>query len=198
MRILFTVIIALAILSVSTFAQQDEPSKKPNLRSINDQVINDDLIVTGNLSIGWDAVNGENFGDNVIIVKENNVRIGFDDTSTEAGSPKNDWMIEANSNLSGGDNYYMIKDVTAGTSPLTLQKAAGNNALFVQGSTGNVGLGTNSPDHRLEVTGDAQVNSYVYFGDESTDGNWRVYVDAGFLTFQLRENGNWVTKFALD
>ncbi|HEX5883706.1 MAG TPA: hypothetical protein VFY67_04110, partial [Pyrinomonadaceae bacterium] len=58
-----------------------------------DQVIPDDLIVQGSICSGFDCVNNENFGTDTIRVKENNVRIQFDDTSVSAGFATNNWQI---------------------------------------------------------------------------------------------------------
>ena len=47
-----------------------------------DQVINDDLIVDGSQCVGIDCASGLNFGFDTLILKENNVRLLFDDTSS--------------------------------------------------------------------------------------------------------------------
>ena len=56
-----------------------------------DEVIPDDLIVQGSHCVGLDCVNNESFGFDTLRLKENNTRIKFDDTSTAAGFPANDW-----------------------------------------------------------------------------------------------------------
>ena len=56
-----------------------------------DQVILDDLIVDGSACIGFDCVNGESFGFDTIRIKENNLRIRAQDTSSTASFPTNDW-----------------------------------------------------------------------------------------------------------
>ena len=70
-----------------------------------DQVIPDDLIVQGSICAGLDCVNNENFGFDTIRVKENNTRIQFDDTSTSAGFPTNNWQIRANRSAGGGAKF---------------------------------------------------------------------------------------------
>ena len=62
----------------------------PSIRQV-DQVIPDDLIVQGSLCVGLDCVNNESFGFDTLRLKENNLRIKFDDTSTVVGFPVNDW-----------------------------------------------------------------------------------------------------------
>src|SRR5919197_2409793 len=82
-----------------------------------DQVIPDDLIVQGSTCVGLDCVNNESFGFDTIRLKENNTRMRFDDTSTGAGFPNNDWQLEANDSQSGGANRFMIADDTAARIP---------------------------------------------------------------------------------
>ena len=49
-------------------------------------------LVTGSLAVGFDAVNGESFGFDTFRMKENNLRMHFDDTSDPATSfPSRDW-----------------------------------------------------------------------------------------------------------
>ena len=67
-----------------------------------DQVINDDLIVTFSECIGNDCVNGESFGFDTLRLKENNLRIKFQDTSNSASFPTNDWQLTANDSSNGG------------------------------------------------------------------------------------------------
>ena len=61
-----------------------------------DQVIPDDLIVQGSICAGFDCVNNESFGFDTLILKENNLRIFFNDTSTGAGFAANKWRLVAN------------------------------------------------------------------------------------------------------
>lgn len=112
-------------------------------RSIADQVIADDLIVQGSGCFGFDCINNEVFGFSTIILKENNTRLKFDDTSTGA-FPANDWELEANQSPSGGTNHFAINDVTAITTPFKIIAGAPTNGLFMA-STGKVGFRTDSP-----------------------------------------------------
>lgn len=92
-----------------------------------DQVIADDLIVQGSTCVGLDCVNNENFGFDTIILKENNTRIFFNDTSTSPGFPANDWAIEINDSASGGRSHFSIVDRTAGKTLLRLCAVADTN-----------------------------------------------------------------------
>ena len=80
------------------------------LSPLPDDVIPDDLIVQGSACVGLDCVNGEVFGFDTIRLKENNDRIQFDDTSTSAGFPTNNWQIRANSSASGGASFLAFVD----------------------------------------------------------------------------------------
>src|SRR5215213_785149 len=78
------------------------------------QVIPDDLIVQGSGCFGFDCAATESFGTDTIRVKENNVRIQFDDTSSSAGFPTNNWQLRANDQSSGGASFLGIVDQSTG------------------------------------------------------------------------------------
>lgn len=114
------------------------------LNVVPDQVIPDDLIVQGSACIGLDCVNNESFGFDTIRLKENNTRIKFDDTSTSAGFPANDWQLTANDSASGGSSKFSIEDITGSKVPFTITAGAATNSIFVD-STGRMGLRTGTP-----------------------------------------------------
>ena len=114
------------------------------LSAIPDDVIPDDLIVQGSACIGLDCVNNESFGFDTIRLKENNTRIKFDDTSTSAGFPANDWQLTANDSASGGSSKFSIEDITGAKVPFTIRAGAATNSIFVD-STGRLGLRTSTP-----------------------------------------------------
>lgn len=115
-----------------------------------DQVILDDLIVDGSACVGLDCVNGESFGFDTLRIKENNVRIHFDDTSTTASFPSNDWRLIANDSGNGGANYFAIEDSTAGRIPFRVEAGAPANTLYVEDG-GRVGFGTSTPVVNMHV-----------------------------------------------
>jgi len=288
MKTTITITLCLFLMSLSVSAQYDDATSnlKPGSltqtnKGVDEYLISDDLVVQGSIGLGLDMPSGYGFGYSTIAMRENNLRIFFDDTSIPGGGfPDNDWQLTANGSNSGDDNYFGIDDITNNTSPFRVQSGVRNNALFVRRGTGltsngfvgfgtnnpvrtlhmkygdtpgirldqdgsmgypsqvwdvygneanfmisdvtnsnaycfriqpgtptntltlrsggKVGIGTWSPDHTLEVHGDVQVNDYFYFGDESTDGNWRVSVVAGKLTFEKREGGIWNTKMEME
>ncbi len=115
-----------------------------------DQVIADDLVVQGSICSGFDCVNNENFGADTLRLKENNLRIHFDDTSATGSFPSNDWRITANDQANGGASYLSIDDVTNSRTPFKTTAGAPSNSLFINAS-GNVGLGTATPVLDLHI-----------------------------------------------
>jgi Chaperone of endosialidase len=115
-----------------------------------DFVIADDLIVQGSTCTGFDCVNNENFGFDTLILKENNLRILFLDTSTQTTFPPNDWRLIANDSASGGANFFAIEDATAARQVFRVDAGAPANSLRVS-SVGNVGIGTATPVLDLSI-----------------------------------------------
>ena len=74
-----------------------------------DQVITDDLIVSGSECVGVDCVNGEAFSSDTLRLKENNLRIHFQDTSSTGSFPSADWRIVINDQTNGGKEYFAIE-----------------------------------------------------------------------------------------
>lgn len=115
-----------------------------------DVVTADDQIIQGSLCVGFDCVNGETFSFDTIRLKENNLRIKFEDTSTSSSFPTNDWELTANDSANGGLNRFSILDVTANRNIFTVEAGARSNALYVE-SGNDVGLGTSNPVLNLHV-----------------------------------------------
>ncbi|MEM6456195.1 MAG: tail fiber domain-containing protein, partial [Acidobacteriota bacterium] len=118
-------------------------------RPTEDLVISDDLIVAFNACVGNDCADGEVFGSDTLRLKENNLRLHFEDTSV-GGFPTTDWRIVANDSLSGGASYLAIEDASAGRQPFRVQANAPANALMVDNS-GRIGLGTVNPTADLHI-----------------------------------------------
>ena len=123
---------------------------------VPDQVIPDDLIVQGSTCVGLDCVNNEGFNFDTIRLKENNTRILFLDTSSQAGFPTNDWIIKANDS-GGGSSYLGIVDhgnagtgAETGTIIAQFDAGASANSLRVS-NVGRVGLKTATPVLALHI-----------------------------------------------
>ena len=69
-----------------------------------DLVTNLDAIMRSSLGIGFDMTAGFDFGVNTLVLRENNTRILFEDTSTSGTFPFKYWRLTANDEANGGDN----------------------------------------------------------------------------------------------
>lgn len=112
----------------------------------------DDVIITGSECVGFDCLTDgtENFGFDTIKMKENNLRVFFDDTSTTAGFAANDWRLTANESSSGGANYFGLEDATLARTLFRVDAGAPANSLYVS-STGRVGIKTSTPVLNLHL-----------------------------------------------
>jgi hypothetical protein len=151
----------------ATASQPQGASTPPDVAAPLDVVTADDQIVQGSLCVGFDCVNNEAFGFDTIRLKENNLRIKFEDTSTTSGLPSNDWQLTANDSNSGGANKFAIEDITGAKVPFTLIAGAPSNSVYVA-STGKVGLRTATPALDLHMsTGDTPA---IRFEQNNTSG----------------------------
>jgi hypothetical protein len=128
----------------------------PNMASA-DIVHDDDVIITFSLCVGNDCASGENFGFDTLRLKENNLRVHFDDTSDSSSFPNRDWRLLVNDSTNGGINRFSIEDSDGGTIPFTIEgKGNGGagvptNSLYVR-DNGNIGLGNSVPMLPLHIT----------------------------------------------
>jgi len=134
-------------------AQSGNASTGGGLTNVNAaaQVFTTDLVVQGSGCIGFDCVSSESFGSDTLRLKENNLRIHFDDTSSSASFPGNDWRITANDSSNGGAEYLAFEDATAGNQPFLVEAGAGANAMRID-DAGNIGIGTASPVVEIHLT----------------------------------------------
>jgi hypothetical protein len=123
---------------------------QPGLSGVQDFVIADDLIVDGSACIGFDCVNGEVFGFDTLRLKENNLRIKFDDTSTIGSFPRNDWQLTANDSANGGASKFSVDDITNSRTPFTIEANARSNSLYVDDG-GRLGIRTSTPALEIHV-----------------------------------------------
>ncbi len=118
--------------------------------TLADFVINDDLIVDGSACIGFDCVNGEVFSFDTIRLKENNLRIKFDDTSVVPGFPATDWQLTANASANGGASKFSIEDISGSRTPFTVEANARSHSLYVDDG-GRIGSRTSTPSTEIHT-----------------------------------------------
>lgn len=148
-------VVTILVLLAGWPATAQGPVDQEGRVTAQDVVTADDHIVQGSICTGFDCVNNESFGFDTFILKENNLRIYFNDTSV-GSFPTNDWRITVNDSASGGPSYFRIDDATNNVSALTILPL------------GNVGIGTNTPSAKLHVAGNVLVNGNV---TETSDVN---------------------------
>jgi hypothetical protein len=107
------------------------PGAPEEISRTQDVLHYDDVIITGNLCVGFDCVNGESFGYCTVKLKENNLQLCFEDTS-------------------GGASYFTLWDTDGGRTPFTIEASAPSNSLYVEDG-GNIGFGTATPVVDLHV-----------------------------------------------
>lgn len=165
-----------------------EANQAPRAVTAADQMVPDDLIVDGKGCIGLGCVNNEAFGAEALRLKQSVVRLRFQDTSTNASFPSNDWQITANDSASGGANRFSIEDLDGGKTPLTIQAGAPDHSLYMD-STGRIGLGTSTPSQKLHVLG-SNGNGRFLVEDVSGTAAPRVLLDLtnhGGVQFKLTD-----------
>jgi hypothetical protein len=132
-------------------AVDDSPGASGGLRpTVDKQTISGDLTVYNSLCVGFDCLANETYGSDTIRLKENNLRIHFDDTSV-GSFPANDWRIIANSNANGGGSYFSVEDSSAGRRVFTVEASAPSNSLYVDNG-GRVGIRTSNPVVDLHIS----------------------------------------------
>ncbi|MCP4656030.1 MAG: hypothetical protein GY856_11500 [bacterium] len=117
---------------------------------VKDIVHLDDVIIDGSLCVGNDCYQDYDFGYDTIVLRENNLRIFFEDTSTIAGYPTNDWRITVNDSTSGGADRFSIEDADEVSTPFTIEAGAPDHSLYVE-DMGRIGLGTSTPYVEIHV-----------------------------------------------
>jgi len=178
-----------------------------------DQVINDDLIVYGSECVGFDCAMNMAFGADTIVLQENNLRILFNDTSTSASYPTNNWRLMANDNTNGGMSWFGFQDAETNRKVFGVEAGAPASALWVD-SGGRVGIGTNNPATEIHIddsdtpavrlqqngnggfapqTWDVAGNETNFFIRDVTNGStlpFRIQPDAPSNTLTLRASGD--------
>jgi Chaperone of endosialidase len=142
----------------------------------------EDTYIDGNLRIGNDIVGTEAFPFDTFLMKANNLRIYFDDTSgVLPGFPENDWRIIVNDTTDGGADYFAIEDSTADRQLFRVEAGAPANSLYVD-DEGSLGLGTSTPAMDLHVVcGDSPTIRLDQQGGAYVAQAWDILGnDAGF------------------
>ncbi|MBN2003427.1 MAG: tail fiber domain-containing protein [Anaerolineae bacterium] len=153
---------------------------------VDDVVQADDVIIIGSLCVGEFCTDGEVFNNDTQRLKQDRLRVHFEDTSHVAGFPTTDWRIVINDSNSGGANYFAIEDSDAALQVLRLSAGAPANSIYVS-ANGNLGVGTATPLAKFHlVTG----NTPNFRLDQDGSSGWptQVWDIAGNdLSFFIRD-----------
>ena len=99
-----------------------------------DEVIFDDLIVDGSVCVGVECMDMHLFDFDTIVLKSSDPQIKFQDTSSSAMFPTNDWAVGITDNGAGGLPTFSITDVDTGTAVLQLQAATDGGVAIGAGA----------------------------------------------------------------
>ena len=160
-------------------------------------LLSGDSYVTGRLCVGANCVNGEGFGEATLKLKQNITRLTFEDTSSTANYPANNWQLWVNDDAEFGLDRFTIRDRTGDTMPFTVQGGAPDNALWIA-DTGFVGLGTSMPGTDLHIVdgGNATIRLET---DTSQGGSARIWdISAGYFDLHIFNRSRLFTPFVID
>lgn len=115
------------------------------------EFFNEDVSATGGVCAGFDCTAAESYGFATIKLKENNLRIKFEDTSTSAGFSTTDWQLSAGDTSATGVEKFFLEDLTAATVPLLIEGGTPSNSIYVD-STGRIGMRTSVPARDLHIS----------------------------------------------
>lgn len=166
--------------AVEPAAREDRETAPSADKSGNDQSIR------GSLCVGEDCNVSETFGETTLKLKEDNLRIEFDDAST--GSPANDWQIKINdTDGSGSASYFAIDDLTGSTTPVVIEAGAPDNALYID-DAGLLGLGTAVPATELHIS--KTTNPGIRLEDTVDEDKWTMRLSQTGLAFLEGDNSS--------
>ncbi|MFW2541567.1 hypothetical protein ACN2XU_02915 [Primorskyibacter sp. 2E107] len=157
-----------------------------------------DPTIRDNLCVGGGCLATETFNGNysALKLKSNNTRILFEDDSATAGFPANDWAIQANDRLNGGEDQLMFIDDTTGAEILTIKAGAPSSTLVLDGD-GQVGIGTELPQSPLHVEATATEGIRLNRSNAAGGGQAWETVIFGNGDFGLSDITNTTTPFAM-
>ncbi|GAA4359852.1 hypothetical protein [Kangiella marina] len=140
--------LAACFLSVSTFATADE-------------VILDDVIINGSACVGTPCINDEFFDFDTLKIKSDTPQIRFQDTSTSASFPTQDWLMGISAGMNVNSVFY-IQDETSSVRVMQIESGLNGGVALGAGSeivTGAVSVGSSGSERRIAYVADAVNNT---------------------------------------
>ena len=164
--------------------------------SPDDYVLTEDLIVTQNACIGASCAADMAWTYTPLTLRYVDDRIFFDDPSTSAGFPTNDWAILINDSAQYGAEYFAVQDYTNSTVPFKIRQSAPDNSLYISPS-GDIGFGTASPSGELTLADEYQP-SLTLQQTIGTYPNQRWDLSGDHTRFFLYDGNNFKTPFGVE
>ncbi|WP_369985797.1 hypothetical protein [Thalassolituus sp.] len=124
-----------------------------------DEVITQELVVQQSVCVGAECQDGEVFGFETLKVKSASPQMLFDDTSSSAAFPSNDWQVGVSDEIAGDQASFFIEDAT------------GNRRVFEASPSGDVALGSSSAivQGAVSVGSEDIARRVVYVADATAD-----------------------------
>ena len=86
------------------------------------KVFSEDVVIQGSICTGFDCAKDEKFDFDTLRLKENNIRIHFQDTSSSSKFTSNDWRIIINESKNVVLTFLPLKTQRLPRSPLKLKQ----------------------------------------------------------------------------
>ena len=112
-----------------------------------------DPTIENSLCVGRDCGDPADFvtTHDEIVLSANNIRLRFEDTSDPGGNnASDDWALVPNDNLPGGQNRFILRNLTHDTDPFVVHGDAPTSAAYIS-ATGRIGIGTMLPQERMHM-----------------------------------------------
>ena len=112
-----------------------------------------DPTIENSLCVGRDCGDPADFvtTHDEIVLSANNIRLRFEDTSDPGGNnASDDWALVPNDNLPGGQNRFILRNLTHDTDPFVVDGDAPTSAAYIS-ATGRIGIGTMLPQERMHM-----------------------------------------------
>ncbi|RDD64393.1 hypothetical protein DU478_20570 [Thalassococcus profundi] len=119
------------------------------LQALAQNVITSNTTIRDQLCVGPACLDTETYDAVSATLRLRSFANRIDFIDTDNAFPDTDWQLKANDDT-GPDDRFMIRDLTAGTTPVSVRGGAPDNSLYVA-PDGKIGMGTLIPQAELHV-----------------------------------------------
>lgn len=96
--------------------------------------------------------------------------------------------------IGGNETQFFIKEVSnSGTIPISIEAGTPENTMVINANS-QVGIGTDQPEHKLEVKGTMQVNNSLTIKAADAYNDWKIYVSGNNLIFDKGYDQKFIIK----